>query len=78
MQGIIKRIEILERESKKRNLGLFTVFYKDKTAKLVSISEILRLCLDESESIEYVREEKPRTNAGEIESLANALLVKTS
>lgn len=75
MQAIVKRIEALEKTIKKRNSGLYTVYYKDGTTKKVVSGDVILLCLEEADKIERFEEGEDNMNNGVLEGLANALLV---
>ena len=75
MQSIMKRIEALETAIKNRNIGLFSVYYKDGTIKKIHAGDVIRLSLEEADKIERFEEDEGGNNDGILEGLANALII---
>lgn len=75
MKDLQRRIKAVEREIKARNGGMFTVYYKDGSTRLIHPGDAIRLSLDEADKIERFEEEPGGGNNGILEGLVNALLL---
>lgn len=78
MNLLKKRVEALEKGIREKNGGLFTVYYKDGTSRIIEPGEALVLSLNEGEKILRFEEMPGGKNNGILEGLANALLVDTT
>lgn len=75
MNTLQRRIKAVETEIKKRNGGLFTVYYKDGTTRKIHPGDAIQLSLNEADKIERFEEDEGGTNNGILEGLVNALLL---
>ena len=75
MNTLQRRIKAVEAEIKKRNGGLFTVYYKDGTTRKIHPGDAIQLSLNEADKIERFEEDEGGTNNGILEGLVNALLL---
>ena len=75
MNALQRRIKAVETEIKKRNGGLFTVYYKDGSTRKIHPGDAILLSLNEADKIERFEEDEGGTNNGILEGLVNALLL---
>ena len=75
MNTLQRRIKAVETEIKKRNGGLFTVYYKDGSTRKIHPGDAILLSLNEADKIERFEEDEGGTNNGILEGLVNALLL---
>ena len=74
-KSLLRRIEAVEEEIKKRDKGLFTVFYRNGSVRKIPPADAILLCRREAGEIKRFEETTGESDNGLLEGLVNALLL---